>query len=119
MSYWRKKGSPVEKLNMGFPVYGRTFKLASQSSDVGAKSSGPASAGAYTKESGFWSYYEVKLMILHLHANVMILFSFQICTFLQGATIHMIKDQKVPYAVKQNEWVGYDDKASFETKVLT
>lgn len=49
----------------------------------------------------------------------MILFSFQICTFLQGATVHRIEDQKVPYAVKQNEWVGYDDKASFETKVLT
>lgn len=66
MRYWRDKGSPVEKLNMGFSVYGRTFKLATESSDVGAPSSGPASAGAYTKESGFWSYYEVKLvMILH------------------------------------------------------
>lgn len=66
MTYWRDKGSPVEKLNMGLPAYGRTFKLASQSSDVGAPSSGPASAGAYTKESGFWSYYEVKpVMILH------------------------------------------------------
>lgn len=26
-------------------------------------------------------------------------------------------DQKVPYAVKQNEWVGYENKASFESKV--
>lgn len=66
MRYWRDKGSPVEKLNMGFPVYGRTFQLATQSSDVGAPSSGPGSAGAFTNEAGFWSYYEVKLvLILH------------------------------------------------------
>lgn len=29
----------------------------------------------------------------------------------------MIEDQKVPYATKQNEWVGFDNKNSFETKV--
>ena len=42
----------------------------------------------------------------------------QICTFLQGATVHLIADQKVPYAVKQNEWVGYDNKESLTTKVV-
>lgn len=46
---------------MGFAVYGRTFQLSTQSSNVGAPISGPASAGAFTKEAGFWSYYEVKL----------------------------------------------------------
>lgn len=45
-------------------------------------------------------------------------YSFQICTFLQGASVHLIADQKVPYAVKQNEWVGYDNRESFETKVV-
>lgn len=61
MRYWRDKGTPVEKLNMGFAVYGRTFQLSTQSSNVGAPSSGPALAGAFTKEAGFLSYYEVKL----------------------------------------------------------
>eukprot|EP00066_Takifugu_rubripes_P011713 XP_011600979.1 PREDICTED: acidic mammalian chitinase-like isoform X2 [Takifugu rubripes] len=98
MRYWRDKGTPVEKLNMGFAVYGRTFQLSTQSSNVGAPSSGPAPAGAFTKEAGFWSYYEI-------------------CTFLNGATVHLIEDQKVPYAVKQNQWVGYDNKASYDTKV--
>lgn len=61
MRYWRDKGTPVEKLNMGFATYGRTFRLSTQSSGVGAPTSGPATAGTFTREGGFWSYYEVKL----------------------------------------------------------
>uniref|UniRef100_A0A3B5AS11 Acidic mammalian chitinase n=2 Tax=Stegastes partitus TaxID=144197 RepID=A0A3B5AS11_9TELE len=98
MRYWRDKGTPVEKLNMGFATYGRGFRLSTQSSQVGAPASGPAAAGTFTREAGFLSYYEI-------------------CTFLKGATVHMIEDQKVPYATKQNEWIGYDNKDSFNTKV--
>ncbi|XP_029362006.1 chitotriosidase-1-like [Echeneis naucrates] len=98
MKYWRDKGTPVEKLNMGFATYGRAFRLSTQSSQVGAPVSGPAAPGAFTREPGFLAYYEI-------------------CTFLQGANVHLIEDQKVPYAVKKNEWVGYDNKESFETKV--
>ncbi|XP_069560469.1 acidic mammalian chitinase-like [Brachyistius frenatus] len=98
MRYWRDKGTPVEKLNMGFATYGRTFRLSTQSSQVGAPASSGAAAGVFTREAGFWSYYEI-------------------CTFIQGASVHLIEDQKVPYATKQNEWVGYDNKESFSTKV--
>ncbi|XP_076023204.1 acidic mammalian chitinase-like isoform X2 [Genypterus blacodes] len=98
MRYWRDQGAPVEKLNVGFATYGRTFHLSSPSSVVGAPVSGGASAGRYTREAGFWSYYEI-------------------CGFLQGASVQLIQDQKVPYATKQNEWVGFDNKESFETKV--
>lgn len=66
MRYWRDKGTPVEKLNMGFATYGRTFLLSTQSSQIGAPISGPAAAGTYTREAGFWSYYEVKLSTIHL-----------------------------------------------------
>lgn len=59
MKYWRDNGTPVEKLRMGFAAYGRTFRLASSSTGVGAPASGAASAGPYTREAGFWSYYEV------------------------------------------------------------
>ena len=62
MRYWRDKGTPVEKLNMGFAAYGRTCQLSTESSGVGAPMSGPAAAGAFTREAGFWSYYEVKLI---------------------------------------------------------
>lgn len=66
MRYWRDKGSPVEKLNMGFATYGRTFQLSTQSSQVGAPVSGPGPAAAFTREAGFWSYYEVKLAMIEM-----------------------------------------------------
>ncbi|KAB0386955.1 hypothetical protein FD755_001911 [Muntiacus reevesi] len=88
MKYWRDNGVPSEKLIMGFPTYGRTFRLIS-----GAGSSGP-----YTREAGFWAYYEI-------------------CTFLSEATIAWIEDQKVPYAYKDTEWVGYDNIKSYKYKV--
>lgn len=98
MTYWRDQGAPVEKLRMGFAAYGRTFCLSSAVSGVGAPASGAASAGTYTGEAGFWSYYEI-------------------CTFLQGATVQQIDDQKVPYATKGQDWVGFDNQGSYETKV--
>ncbi|XP_062272622.1 acidic mammalian chitinase-like isoform X1 [Scomber scombrus] len=98
MKYWRDQGTPLEKLRMGFATYGRTFRLTSSETGVGAPANGPASAGSYTREAGFWAYYEI-------------------CGFLKGTTISWIEDQKVPYAVKNNEWVGFDNKESYETKV--
>lgn len=98
MTYWRDQGAPVEKLRMGFATYGRTFRLSSGTSGPGAPANGPGSSGKYTKEAGFWSYYEV-------------------CTFLQETSVKWINDQKVPYATKGHEWVGFDNKESFETKV--
>lgn len=59
MNYWQVKGAPVEKLNMGFATYGRTFQLSTQSDILGAPISGPAAAGTFTREAGFLSYYEV------------------------------------------------------------
>ncbi|XP_043925105.1 acidic mammalian chitinase-like isoform X2 [Protopterus annectens] len=98
MTYWRDNGAPVEKLIMGVPTYGRTFTLSSGETGVGAPASGPASPGTYTREAGFWSYYEI-------------------CQFLNGATTEWISDQQVPYAYKGNEWVGYDNLQSVEGKV--
>jgi len=98
MKYWRDNGTPLEKLRMGFAAYGRTFRLTSSNTGVGASASGAASAGPFTREGGFWSYYEI-------------------CTFLKGTTIQWIADQKVPYAAKNNEWVGFDTRESYETKV--
>ncbi|XP_060750331.1 acidic mammalian chitinase-like [Tachysurus vachellii] len=98
MTYWKNQGAPVEKLRMGFATYGRTFQLSSAANSLGAPARGPASSGTYTQQPGFWSYYEI-------------------CSFLQETSIKLIHDQKVPYATKGGQWVGFDTKESFYTKV--
>ncbi|KAL2104018.1 hypothetical protein ACEWY4_000886 [Coilia grayii] len=98
MRYWRDEGAPATKLLMGMATYGRTFHIVSASNGVGAPANGPASAGTYTREPGFWAYYEI-------------------CTFLKGTGMQWIDDQKVPYAVQGNEWVGFDNQESITTKV--
>ncbi|KAM3618531.1 uncharacterized protein V6R79_021341 [Siganus canaliculatus] len=97
MKYWRDQGAPLEKLLVGFATYGRTFRLASAATDVGAPANGPATAGLFTREAGFWSYYEI-------------------CTFLPGGSVYWIDEQQVPYATKGSEWVGFDNKQSYEVK---
>uniref|UniRef100_A0A672J9J5 chitinase n=1 Tax=Salarias fasciatus TaxID=181472 RepID=A0A672J9J5_SALFA len=98
MNYWKNQGAPLEKLILGIPTYGRTFRTASAACGVGAPANGAASARPYTQEAGFWSYYEI-------------------CTFLQeGSSLRWIDEQNVPYAIKGNEWVGFDNRRSFEIK---
>lgn len=98
MNYWRTKGAPAEKLIVGFPIYGRTFTLSTSQTGVGAPVSGAGQPGKFTRQAGFWAYFEV-------------------CLFLNSATIKFIEDQKVPYAFSGTQWVGYDDWRSFTTKV--
>ncbi|XP_042535138.1 acidic mammalian chitinase isoform X1 [Dipodomys spectabilis] len=99
MKYWKDNGAPVEKLIVGFPAYGHTFTLSNPSNTgIGAPASGAGPAGPYTRESGFWAYYEI-------------------CTFLKdGATEAWDGPQEVPYAYQGNVWVGYDDVKSFDIK---
>ncbi|XP_073474102.1 acidic mammalian chitinase-like [Aquarana catesbeiana] len=98
MNYWKKKGAPAEKLIMGFPTYGRSFTLSGSNTNVGAPIAGAGSPGPYTEEAGYWAYFEI-------------------CTFLSGATVVWMDDQKVPYAYKGNQWVGYDTVDSYAYKV--
>ncbi|KAI1890544.1 hypothetical protein AGOR_G00154780 [Albula goreensis] len=101
MKYWKSNGAPAEKLLVGFATYGHTFMLASSSNTgVGAPAAGAGPAGPYTKQAGFWAYYEI-------------------CTFLkQGATEAWDTPQDVPYAFNsQKVWVGYDNVKSFQKKV--
>ncbi|MEQ2176928.1 hypothetical protein GOODEAATRI_033208 [Goodea atripinnis] len=98
VSYWRTQGAPAEKLLLGFPTYGRTYRLSTSASGLGAPSNGPADAGPYTRTAGFWAYYEI-------------------CDFINTATISWISEQEVPYATYGSAWVGYDDKRSFSSKV--
>ncbi|XP_043572208.1 acidic mammalian chitinase-like [Chiloscyllium plagiosum] len=98
MKYWRDGGIPAENLIVGFPTYGRSFTLSTSQTGVSAPVSGAGQPGQITREAGFWAYYEI-------------------CTFLKVATSEVIDDQQVPYAFKDNQWVGYDNQQSFITKV--
>ncbi|KAK1900728.1 Acidic mammalian chitinase [Dissostichus eleginoides] len=98
ISHWLVKGAPAEKLLLGFPTYGRTYRLSTGATGLGAPSNGPADAGPYTRTAGFWSSYEI-------------------CDFTSGAKVEWISEQQVPYATYGSAWVGYDNKRSFSSKV--
>ncbi|MCQ7842149.1 glycosyl hydrolase family 18 protein, partial [Salmonella enterica] len=99
MNYWKNNGAPVEKLIVGFPAYGHTYILSNPSNTgIGAPTSGAGPEGPYTRQAGFWAYYEI-------------------CTFLKnGATQAWDSPQDVPYSYQGNEWVGYDNVKSFNIK---
>ncbi|XP_034447110.1 chitinase-3-like protein 2, partial [Hippoglossus hippoglossus] len=98
MQYWVDKGAPAQSLNLGLAAYGRAFSLSSASSDVGAPANGTGEEGCYTGEEGFWAYYET-------------------CLYTKGEMVQRIPDQQVPYAITENQWVGFDDTLSISTKV--
>lgn len=60
MQYWKSKGAPPKKIILGIPAYGRSFTLSTSQNGVKAPTSGPGTAGIYTKERGFLAYYEVR-----------------------------------------------------------
>ncbi|CAI9729326.1 acidic mammalian chitinase isoform X1 [Octopus vulgaris] len=98
-NYWVANGLPKEKLNIGMPVYGRGFKLTNKTCITpGCPSSGPNAAGRYTRLEGFLSYYEICQLIK------------------SGAQTYWIDEQQVPYLVKDDQWIGYDDAKSLTIK---
>ncbi|XP_061488231.1 chitinase-3-like protein 1 [Rhineura floridana] len=98
VKYLKSKGAPAEKIIMGIPTYGRTFTLSSRQTMVGAPASGAGTPGPFTKLAGMLAYYEI-------------------CSFNSGAKKERIMEQAVPYSHKGNQWVGYEDTESVQTKV--
>lgn len=100
INYWINLGCPRSKLMLGLGTYGRAFRLANANNfGLGAPTSSLPTAGTWTREAGFLSYYEV-------------------CQRLsQGWTRQWSNEQAVPYAFQGQEWVGYDDFDSLEIKV--
>ncbi|XP_046577671.1 chitinase-3-like protein 1 isoform X5 [Haliotis rubra] len=98
--YWESLGLPKDKLVLGLPTYGRTFTLTSTTlNSLGDSVKGGGTAGQYTREAGFLSYYEICALI-----NA-------------GTPVHRIASQKVPYIVSGDQWIGYDDEESLREKV--
>ncbi|VDI26188.1 Hypothetical predicted protein, partial [Mytilus galloprovincialis] len=56
---WLNGGTPKHKLIVGMATYGRSFTLRSLAdTGFGAPTTGQGTAGTYTREKGFQSYYE-------------------------------------------------------------
>ena len=92
------QGCPKNKLVLGIPLYGRSFKLLTTDTGINAYA-GPGRLGGWTKEAGFVSYYEV-------------------CDYLsRGARRLWTERQQSPYMVLNDQWVGYEDAESIQAKV--
>ena len=57
---WIKRGAPPEKLVLGMGTYGHSYTLANAANtEIGAKITGPGTAGPYTRQAGTLGYNEV------------------------------------------------------------
>jgi chitinase len=93
---------PAEKLNLGVGFYGRSFQLSDPSCFTpGCKFKGGASPGPCTDNSGTLSYREIMAIIEH-----------------HGLEAYHDKENAVKYITwNQDQWVSYDDKETFKTKI--
>ena len=61
MTYYVQLGAAPEKLVVGMPLYGRGYKTGAASHDPGTPALGSSPPAKYTRETGVYSYYEVRV----------------------------------------------------------
>ena len=76
--YWVSQGALPASVNVGLPLYGRSFTLADRGqSGVGAAARAGGKAGRFTAEAGYLAYYEVGpttiLLFIHAHGHNVLL----------------------------------------------
>ena len=103
VDYYISKGYPASKLNLGIPLYGRSWTLSSTSTALLAPASGAGPVGPFTGEPGLLGYNEI-------------------CSSVKTAGWQVFQDStgaNGPYAVSPTSpktWVGYDDPAMASKK---
>ncbi|CAL4143886.1 unnamed protein product, partial [Meganyctiphanes norvegica] len=98
VSTWLSLGAPAHKLVLGLATYGRTFTLADvTSTGLDAPTTGRGKAGRYTQQQGILGYYEI-------------------CSTIGDWDMFFDENVAAPWAVKGNQWIGFDDAESITTK---
>lgn len=60
VNYWISRGADPQKLILGTPFYGKSYKLTNKArTGLGVPVSGPGPIGPYTQQSGVLGYNEV------------------------------------------------------------
>ena len=111
VKYWISKGLQPSQINMGIPLYGKSWTLIefndTYTSDptLPAPGLGPGAAGPLTGQAGYLGYNEI-------------------CKFVKTGNWEVVKDPTYvigPYASSPTvpkTWVGYDDAAMASVKSL-
>jgi chitinase len=98
INYWIRQGMSPAKINMGIPLYGRSWILSSNVTTPPAPAHGPLPKGKVAHEDGTMAYYEICDAIHN-----------------KGWTVYKTSQAMGPYAVSPaangRMWVGYDDPA--------
>ncbi|XP_055607300.1 endochitinase-like [Uranotaenia lowii] len=100
VDFWLNGGCPSEKIILGVATLGRSYKLQNSFyNGLGAPAIGAGSPGEFTASDGYMAYYEI-------------------CRRLSdGWKMGRDPEGKIPYATKNDQWVGYDDVESLKDKV--
>ncbi|KAF0301973.1 putative chitinase 10 [Amphibalanus amphitrite] len=94
MNYYLGRGVPGSQLMMGFPLYGRGFKLQDPSKHAPYDpSNGPMDGCPYSEEPGFCGYNELCERIFGQ----------------SGWTDVHDGDMQAIYSYKGSNWIGWDD----------
>lgn len=91
VDYFIKLGAEPKKLILGIPLYGKSFQFSGTDHKIGAKATAAKDSGNYN----------------------------QICQTIKqaGWEVHFDEKALVPYAVKGNEWISFDNLQSVQKKL--
>jgi chitinase len=103
VDYWIKNGLSANKINLGLPLYGHSWKLSSDVAVPPAPASGAGTPGPFTNVEGYMGYFEICLAVQN-----------------EGWQVVQDPDQLTgPYALSNTNvvnWIGFDDVAMLTTK---